>query len=489
MKNLATILFLCICLTDTYAQLGIKANNTPPIASAQLEVQSTTKAFYPPRMTTVQKNAIASPQAGAVVYDTDLSGLYYYNGTAWKQGMTLPYSSSQNLPNGNLLTIENTSNTVINSTITGITNGVIYSAGVLGVANNPDATSTTAGVRGYNRSDNSSGSGVYGEHNGGGQGVYGKSSFGTGGFFTSSSSYALTTGDGNVGINTDTPAEQLTVKTPTSNYGVTHTNGTVTVGTFIDTYGGWFGTKTNHPLFFRTNNNVSAQVALLVNGNFGIGTSSPSALLHLKAQEDTWNKHIRLEDDNTTEYASIIYDNADALKFRNNQSGYGFSFRNAANSNVLTISSAGNVVAGGTLTAGAVCVAGGLTCISDFRYKKNFKPIENSLANILKINGLRYDWRREEFPEKQFSDKNQIGFIAQDLEKIYPEMVFTDAQGYKSVDYSRLTPVLVEAIKEQQKQIEALKISVQESENFKNRIEKLEALLLKTDEEKSVGKK
>ena len=52
---------------------------------------------------------------------------------------------------------------------------------------------------------------------------------------------------------------------------------------------------------------------------------------------------------------------------------------------------------------------------------------------------------------------NDIGFIAQELEIIYPELVKTGSNGYKSVDYSKLTPILVEAIKAQQAQIDALK--------------------------------
>ncbi len=57
----------------------------------------------------------------------------------------------------------------------------------------------------------------------------------------------------------------------------------------------------------------------------------------------------------------------------------------------------------------------------------------------------------------QLSDKLQLGLSAQELEKFFPELVMTDAKGYKSVDYGRLTPVLVEAIKEQQKEIDELK--------------------------------
>jgi len=49
-----------------------------------------------------------------------------------------------------------------------------------------------------------------------------------------------------------------------------------------------------------------------------------------------------------------------------------------------------------------------------------------------------------------FDERKQIGFSAQEIESLYPEIVHTNERGFKLVDYSRLTPVLVEAIKEQQ---------------------------------------
>lgn len=51
------------------------------------------------------------------------------------------------------------------------------------------------------------------------------------------------------------------------------------------------------------------------------------------------------------------------------------------------------------------------------------------------------------FPEESFSDKRQIDFSAQELEVLFPEIVKTDSKGYKSVDYGRMTPILLEAIK------------------------------------------
>ena len=93
----------------------------------------------------------------------------------------------------------------------------------------------------------------------------------------------------------------------------------------------------------------------------------------------------------------------------------------------------------------------------------------NPLQKLMQLNGVNYYWKTAEFPNMNFNDKPQTGFIAQDLEKIFPEMVFTDDKGYKSVDYSRLTPVLVETIKAQQKQITDITTRLQEIEKLLNK--------------------
>jgi hypothetical protein len=62
---------------------GILANVSTPNASAQLQVDSTTQGFLPPRMTTTQKNAIATPAAGLMIYDNTLNRPCFYDGTTW----------------------------------------------------------------------------------------------------------------------------------------------------------------------------------------------------------------------------------------------------------------------------------------------------------------------------------------------------------------------------------------------------------------------
>jgi hypothetical protein len=94
---------------------------------------------------------------------------------------------------------------------------------------------------------------------------------------------------------------------------------------------------------------------------------------------------------------------------------------------------------------------------SDVRYKKNVKTISNSLEKVLKLRGVYYDWRKDEFPREHFNDRKQIGVIAQEMEKVIPEVVHIDEDGYRSVEYSKLTSILINAIQEQQEMINELK--------------------------------
>ncbi len=85
---------------------------------------------------------------------------------------------------------------------------------------------------------------------------------------------------------------------------------------------------------------------------------------------------------------------------------------------------------------------------SDVRFKTNITPLTNSLDKVCSLQGMSYDWKADEFPTERFDNKKQIGFIAQDLEKVYPAVVNTRRDGFKIVDYDLLVPALVESIKE-----------------------------------------
>lgn len=91
---------------------------------------------------------------------------------------------------------------------------------------------------------------------------------------------------GNVGIGTPSPLAKLSVQTGTSNYGIIHTDGNITVGSYIGNGKGWLGTKSNHPLSFFTNNS-NEQMTLLPNGNFGIGTINPLSKLNIQTPNNS----------------------------------------------------------------------------------------------------------------------------------------------------------------------------------------------------------
>jgi hypothetical protein len=93
---------------------------------------------------------------------------------------------------------------------------------------------------------------------------------------------------------------------------------------------------------------------------------------------------------------------------------------------------------------------------SDRRFKSDIKIIESPLAKVLSLNGIVYK-RAIEHRVIKNDESKYLGVIAQDVEKIVPEVVKTLENGYKAVNYAALVPLLIEAIKEQQVTIEELK--------------------------------
>lgn len=94
---------------------------------------------------------------------------------------------------------------------------------------------------------------------------------------------------------------------------------------------------------------------------------------------------------------------------------------------------------------------------SDTRLKKDIKPIEDSLIKLLSISGVNYKWDPKFNLIHGYNDKDDVGVIAQEVLEILPEAVRLNKNGYYSVRYERLIPLLIEAIKEQQLQIDELK--------------------------------
>jgi hypothetical protein len=106
----------------------------------------------------------------------------------------------------------------------------------------------------------------------------------------------------------------------------------------------------------------------------------------------------------------------------------------------------GNIHSSTALLVGnvTVCTTAGCTASSDRRLKKDIRPLSDALASILKLQGVSYEW----IDKGRFGHGKQIGLIAQDLEKVYPEVVVIDpVSGLKSVAYDHLIAPLIESVK------------------------------------------
>ena len=135
MKKICLIVVILLCSDfASLAQLGINSSGAAPISSAQLDVVSTTKAFYPPRMSSTDKTNIAGKQAGAVVYDNNLGALSFYNGSAWistaptVSGAT--YIIGQNALGGKVFWIDETGQHGLVASLVDQTNAVWYNGDI-----------------------------------------------------------------------------------------------------------------------------------------------------------------------------------------------------------------------------------------------------------------------------------------------------------------------------------------------------------------------
>lgn len=92
---------------------------------------------------------------------------------------------------------------------------------------------------------------------------------------------------------------------------------------------------------------------------------------------------------------------------------------------------------------------------SDIRLKDNVKTIDKALDKVNKIQGIEFDWIEKE--EVHGNSGHDIGVIAQEIEKVLPDVVTTRDNGYKAVKYEKIVPLLIEAIKDLSKQVDGLK--------------------------------
>ena len=185
------------------------------------------------------------------------------------------------------------------------------------------------------------------------------------------------------------------------------------------------------PLFVVGNGTKDAArsnaITLFKNGKMGLSTTAPTEILDVNG---------------SARFRNVLTDNNNTV--------------------FLTIETTGAIGTIKKTTIGA----------SDIRLKQNINTLDNALEKVMRLRGVSYEF-------KENPDQKRMGFIAQEVETVFPEAVFTFDNDLKGVRYDDLIPVLLEAIKEQQAQIAAYKSELQSQAT---RISTLEANIIAVKE-------
>ncbi len=96
-------------------------------------------------------------------------------------------------------------------------------------------------------------------------------------------------------------------------------------------------------------------------------------------------------------------------------------------------------------------------CASDRRFKQGVTPFARSLETVARLEPVYFTWRAEQFPDRHFGSTRSFGLIAQEVEAVLPDLVTTDAQGYKAVKYNQLPFYMLQAIRDLKAENDALK--------------------------------
>lgn len=207
-------------------------------------------------------------------------------------------------------------------------------------------------------------------------------------------------------------------------------------------------------------------------GNVGIGTSSPSTNLQVNLSTNT--RGILINNTATGLAGIALTSNSSSWYVENRASNNSNNFwiTNSAGSAQITITAAGGFSVGTTADpgGGAIYATGAITAYySDKRLKTISGKIENALDKVAKLSGVYYTNNDTAKSFGYDSDEVQVGVIAQEVEAVLPQIVkpapfdldennnSKSGQNYKTVQYEKLTPLLIEAINELRAEVTALK--------------------------------
>lgn len=383
-------------------------------------------------------------------------------------------------------------------------------SGVRGIINSTTPGTNSAGVRGANNGTGNVGAGVYGWHAGDGYGVYGDiKGNGIGVYGIHSSSTGKEPGvkgetkstsmeaSGVYGIASSSTGYVYGVRGRSSGSNGIGVAGRATAATGntrgvsgqSDSIGGigvigWAsnGNGTNYGGYFQA---ASADgTGVFAFHDAGSGTAPALMARNDSASANAYAVHGRLNNTSAgSSSAGVRGENLGTgsagigVYGSHNGTGWGVYGRCVAGTGVRAWGGTW-----GVYSVGSMYTTGSYQSPSDARFKEDVEPLTDSLNTILKLRGVEFSWKQDEYPEYNFSEERQIGFIAQEIVEVLPEVVnkSDDKDGFYSVSYGRIVPILVEAIKELNAKNESLKKQLKnQNQELNGRLAVLEKLIRK----------
>lgn len=191
-------------------------------------------------------------------------------------------------------------------------------------------------------------------------------------------------------------------------------------------------------------------------GNVGIGTGTPQNRLQIL---DSSNTGLRVDTATSGGKVASFGGNGAFEIDAPGISGGRFEVTEAGNVGIGTAGPATKLQVRGDIRVGLSALNGGCVqrfdgtaiagaCSSDVRFKRNITPFPNLLNKLTQLRPVNYYWRSAVFPGRHFGSSQSYGLVAQEVERVLPELVGEDEQGYKTVDYSKLPLMLLQAVKE-----------------------------------------
>ncbi len=448
-----TCFFGIIRLNNNCFAQSVGINTSSPDASAMLDVKSNSKGILIPRTSTVSRLAIANPAKGLMIYDTTKSSFFFYNGSAWNEisesntVWNVSGNGNTNPANDFIGTTDNTPlNFRVNNEAAGIIDPLVFNtslgfeslvASVHGGQNTAvgyqSLFSNTTGVRNtavgcQSLTVNTTGSSNTAE---GYDALYVNSIGNGNAAFGTLSLFHNTTGFDNTAIG----FEGLYFNTSG------HANTVIGFNALFNNTTGYYNTAIGYNSDVSAGNlfnataigaysKVDCNSCLALGGsggshaNVGINNSAPLTDLHIIQHTDAGGdklRGIRLQRSVNTNHWRTLIDPSNNYVFEYNDGLYTYI----------------NPTTGAYINP------------SDVRLKKDITPLENVLGKVMALTPKKFHYKTN-----SANDPLLWGFIAQDVQKIFPEFVDVKDDGYLGISYTNFSVVAIKAIQEQQLIIE-----------------------------------